>query len=766
MLDSVLYFIRFGFFFLLYLVFIPAKLMGRSLRGEAAGENALKSLIVSYVTIISCVYLLGLAHIYNTATLAGALLVAALAYLKLVRRVSYREQAHRMLHWLSLVLSGRYKLSVLIRRSGRLNGWGTALRNRDWMHRPGALAANLVVLASLGTLIWNKWPLVFDNYAYLTSDMYVHHDWINFMELGDIFHDGVYPFGMHNMLSAFHKLTGLHLNVVFRYWGAVNCLLLAVMLYFFARRVFRSRWAAALAMVIYCVTDFTGYNYGYRAIYTLPQELGMIFLFPCVYFLGKFLRDKRREDGLYFAFASSLTLSMHFYTVIMAVFLCCCCCAAFARMVVRPETIKRLASCIGLIALLSILPLLLGLASGKYWQGSMNWALSVITASESQEEETPAEETTPAEEAPPSSLQRAAEAIALQVRDMNSLWGYAFWAVLAAFGIYLAVLASRKRSLAWEDRMCAGIWLFLLVLAVLYGSGALGLPQLMQPRRVSMFIGYAAPLLLAWPVEWFLLALPGRVAALGGAVGFIVPAALCLFAFYTGTTPVQTYFYLEHSLAARTCVNVEREFPEGTWTIVSPVEELSLLRGGGYHYELWEFISNMERFQEDMYLEIPTRYVFFILEKEPLSYNEVRADNLEYRLQPLDLSDAETIVSSEMLGLRKNDLTGYYSDLENRRILEAKLARWLEEYGRLFPSQMEVYLEDDECVVYKFEQDLFMPNNFAVDYGCNAVSDAEYYERLRTQMLERGEDVSEVDGILAELRESPETRSLAEGEAG
>lgn len=763
MLDSVLSFIWFAVLFLLYLVVIPAAVMGRPLWGEHAGENALKALLAAHVVVISCVYLLGLLHIYSTAALAAALIAVALVYWKAVKHVSYWEKAQAALRWLALVGSGRYKLGLVVRQSVRRRGqgWKAALKDKGWRPSPTQAAACLVLLAALGGLVWYKWPMVFDNYAYLTSDMYVHHEWINFMELGDIFYDGVYPFGLHNMLSAFHKLSGLHLNIVLRYWGAVNCLLLAVMLWFFARRVFRSRMAAALAVVIYCVSDFTSYTFGYRSIYTLPQELGMLFLLPCVYFLGKYLQDKKRENGVYFAFSASLTLSMHFYTVIMAVFLCACCCAAFFRTVIKPDMIKRLASCIGLIALLSIAPLLLGLASGKQWQGSINWALGTISASTGQGTEPAASEppepedqdgqTAPEEPQLPRTLpERLAETGRLLVDEMNSGWGYVFWACMGIFAVFWAAMALRK-ALAFEERMCAGIWLFLLLLVVLYSSYIWGIPQLMQQHRISMFLGYTAPLLLAFPLELLCRLLPGRAKAAGSLSALAASAALFYASFQLGQFPVSSYFYLESSLAAKTCVSVQREFPRGTWTIVSPVEELSLVRGDGYHYELWEFIANMERYQEDMFLEIPTRYVFFILEKTPLVYNQYRVTNREYQFQPLDKADAEGVFSAEMLGIARNNLMGYYNMLESRRMLEAKLACWLEEYARAFPDQMEVYLEDDACIVYKFEQDLFMPNNFAIDYGYNVVSDSDYYRQLRERMLERGEDTSWVDEKLAQL---------------
>ena len=786
MADSIFYFTQFTFFFLLYIIFIPAKVMGLRLSGKGAGENALKALIASHVTIISCVYVLALLHIYNTVTLFLSLVIVILGYWKLVKKVSYKEKLLSAVRWMALVSSGQYKLRIYIkeglRRSGQniknfYKSYGKSLFSKY-------ILEYAVVFLSLGILIARKWKLVFNNYAYLTSDMYVHNDWINFMEQGDIFYDGVYPFGMHNMLSAFHKMSFLNLNVVFRYWGAFNCVLLAVMLWLLASRIFHSRAAAVIPVVIYCVTDFTSRIYGYRSIYTLPQETGMLFLFPCVYFFGRFLKNRKRKDGLYFALSAAIILSMHFYTVIFAVLLCGGVCIPFIKTVIKPEMIKKLFLSVGLIALISITPFIAGLASGKYWQGSMNWAMGVISSSTQEttsgeenaneveteegmeESETTQEDSTDdAAEQNLSVLQKIKNKLSavynLQVQEMNSYWGRVFWICMGLFVIYYAGLVLLKK-ITWKDKMYAGVWIFLFLLIIMYSYQILGIPKIMKEERMTMFIGYVAPLILALPAEVLCRILPGKV-KLAGTVGSYGLAALLFYATYgLGYVPVQSHYCMEPSLAAKVCVKADDELPKGTWTIVSPVEGVSLVRNRGYHYELWEFISNMEVYKEDMYLEIPTKYVFFVLEKKPIVYNEVQYDDTEYDNMPLSVFDAYSIFTREMLGISETGMMKFYNILENRRILEAKLYCWIEEYSKAFPDQMEVYMEDEECIVYKFEQNPYMLNNFAINYGYNEISELDYYERLRKVMLRRGEDVSEVDLKISELQQEQETEAGAE----
>lgn len=765
MTDSILYFIQFTVFFLVYIIFIPAKVMGLKLSGKNAGENALKAMISSHVVLISCVYLLGILHIYNVVTLVISILAVVLVYWK-VKGVSYKKLFLDFFDFMALISGGQYKVNIYVRRT--LKKWSTDLINFSYNHVRNffskGIIEHLIVIASFWVLIVRKWVYVFDRYAYSTSDMYVHNEWINYMEQGDIFYDGVYPFGMHNMLSAFHKLSGLNLNIVIRYWGAFNCLLMVVMMYFLARRIFRLRMAAVLPVVIYCVTDFSSLLYGYRTIYTLPQECGMLFLFPCVYFLGRFIKNQKWKDGIYFVSSAAIVLAMHFYTVIFAVLLCAGLCVPFIKKVLKLPMLKKLIASVGLIALISITPFVVGLASGKYWQGSMTWAMGVmntgsqttdLSATDNADGEN--KEETEQEENKPSIIETCKEKIVavynLQIEDMNSYWGVVFWVCMVLFVGYYAIRLFRKET-DWQDNMLAGVWVYLVIVVVMYSYEILGIPKIMKEERITMFLGYVAPIMLAFPAELLYQLLSGfkkNVKVIGTLVSYGVTALLFFVTYELGYMPVQSYYHLEPSLAAEACVKVDKEYPKNNWTIVSPVEGLALVRNRGYHYELWEFVTNMELYEEDMYLEIPTKYVFFIVEKYPIIYNQVRYSNLEYNLEPLDKEDADTIFKREILGISETGMMKYYNILENRRIAEAKLACWIDEYSKAFPDQMEVYMEDEECIVYKFEQNPYMLNNFAIDYGCNEDTELDYYKMLRIRMLERGEDTTEVQKEIDKL---------------
>ena len=99
-------------------------------------------------------------------------------------------------------------------------------------------------------------------------------------------------------------------------------------------------------------------------------------------------------------------------------------------------------------------------------------------------------------------------------------------------------------------------------------------------------------------------------------------------------------------------------------------------------------------------------------------------------------------MTKEMLGISQYGSMKYYEVPENRRALEAKLSAWVETYSEMFPDQMSVYMDSDDCIVYKFEQNEYALNNMAVDYGYNVISDEEY-DRMLAQKQAEWEEVPE-----------------------
>lgn len=370
----------------------------------------------------------------------------------------------------------------------------------------------------------------------------------------------------------------------------------------------------------------------------------------------------------------------------------------------------------------------------------MTWALSVMQMSESADsldldEEMETVEGQQEEEDSGKNQNVLYQFFHMMADQMYVVWGYVFWGGILYAGVYFLVIGKRRKE--WQNKQFFAVWLTLVFCVIVMGYWILGIPRLMKEERVRMFIGYLSPVLLTLPFETLAVYFGKwgkRISQLSG----IAAAAACFYVTYgLGNIPMQSYFYLETSMAAKVCVDISKEYKKNTWTVVSPVEEVSLIRGRGYHYELWEFIENMECYAPDRYLELPTKYVFFVLEKKPVMYNAYRIMGQQYEDRPIDIADADQVVTREMLGISNTGSMKYYNLDENRRAIEAKLAAWIKVYSEMFPDQMSVYRESEDCIVYRLEQNEYALNNLAVDYGYNVISE-EAYDRMLAQ--KRGQE--------------------------
>lgn len=723
--GSIAYFLIFYF---ALMVFLPAKALGLPFGKKQGAESVAKALLASYSVCISWVYVLAFLHIYTGYTLAAALLLTLIVY-GFFKKVNYRKAILDSLTVMALFGGGQYRTEIFIKE--RIRGVRQSLKEgtREFFRSLtfGRILYFAVCLAAFVILMQRRLPAFFGTYAYRTSDMYVHNEWINYMEAGDIFYDGIYPFGMHNILSALHVLSGLHINQVIRYYGALNSVLTTAAAVWYLGRVGRSRAAVLIYLVVYGVTDFAGNLFSYRMAFTLPQECAMPFLLVGLLFLGRFLEEKKKEDGIYFSLASSLILSTHFFTVIFAVALCGSLVLVYLPKIRREKMILPLCRCLLLICCISLTPFLIGKLEGKLWQGSMTWALNVMQTSEVEDSsDADEEEATENQREEPEEKHTVFYQFFHMIMDdkMCVIWGYIFWGGMLYAAFYFWMIGKKRRE--WKNKQLFAVWLTLIFCVIVMGYWILGLPRLMKEERVRMFIGYLGPILLAFPLETPAVYLAKSGKRISEFLGIVVAAACFYVTYGLGNIPVQSYFYLETSMAAKACVEISREYRNNTWTVVSPVEEVSLIRGLGYHYELWEFIENMEYYTPDRYLEMPTKYVFFVLEKKPVQYNAYRFMGQQYEDRTIDMNDANRVMTRKALGISDTGAMKYYDLYENRRALEAKLAGWLKVYSEMFPQQMAVYRESEDCIVYRLEQNEYAWNNLAVDYGYNVISTQTY----------------------------------------
>ena len=144
---------------------------------------------------------------------------------------------------------------------------------------------------------------------------------------------------------------------------------------------------------------------------------------------------------------------------------------------------------------------------------------------------------------------------------------------------------------------------------------------------------------------------------------------------------------------------------DDNWTIVSPTDELRMMDGRGYHYEISDFIRKERRSSK---FTIPTKYIYFFVEKKPLDYT-VKG---QYSGQEVSKEGASQPYSDYYSG---NNM--YKGDV--RYILMSKMYYWAKRYQEVYPEDFTVFYEDEEFMCYRLVQNTSFLNNLIVDYGYN-----------------------------------------------
>lgn len=301
--------------------------------------------------------------------------------------------------------------------------------------------------------------------------------------------------------------------------------------------------------------------------------------------------------------------------------------------------------------------------------------------------------------------------------------GLAFWLCYRLITALVALIFRGKlrngRFLTFFD----GYPLLVLMSAffmLLYAAPFLGLPELIAGSRLCSTEQLLILAVIAIPADaiFATLAQTGvrRVmpVLLIFGVGGIYVAARQL-GFYHG------YLYNEltrYNSVVRVTNEIMDSFPEHSYTIVSPTDELYHVIEKGRHEELFQF---MLRTTGENYT-IPTEYIFLYVEKKPIRYAQSHfqtgpawlAEEKYTQYYSTNYSEGSAISASEIsVAAAAEPLRTYsklsqnYSNLESRTILESKAYLWFERFSELYPQETAVYYEDDDFVCYLIRQNVY-----------------------------------------------------------
>lgn len=744
-------------------VLLPAIMFRRILAGRRLSEQFLMCYTFGNFYIINIVFAVQLLHISGFWTLVLFTAVPGILIWSRVNRVSLRELCMKTGIVCKKILQGSMGIKGFLYRVK--NRSMAVLKKAVWLFYCEVVCNTLQWIlagAVIAALFWIYGRQLILTYGYCASDIPVHLNWINQMSRGNLFASGVYPFGFHCMVYYLHAIFGFDTYVILCVFYLVQVFFIHIVLLAMLKLLCRSLYLPYAGIMVYILGSFWARQTYSRFGSSLPQEFGMIFVIPSVYFLIRFFQTekknlKNRETKLIlgcFALAFSLTLAIHFYGTMIAGLCCIGIAVGFCTRFLNKEYFRRI-MLTGIISVfLAVLPMGIAFAGGTPLQGSLGWGLSVINGDSSDTEDTSENEAAQKQameemaarlientqnsnsesvqtgeipiitEAPKHSLTDKAREIPKKMKNLREMmirriqefiinsreqWcAYAVFAgiaVLILLGLMFIIL---RRITYGEMLMSAGFCMGILTL--LLCAGNLGLPVLMDPARCSSYYVYLliVSITVLGDGLLYLIFMPRILTISRNVVSFILTVSMAAGMIHQGLVKTPDFISDYVSNGAFTCLtNIIKENKDETWTIVSVNDETQMGLDHGWHYETITFLRKQEHINKDTKLIIPTEKVYFFIEKIPLNYSVVYSGSG----QSISKKGAsQSLPNSGGIGMYQG---------EGRWILMSRMYYWAQAFMEMYPNETKVYYESEDFVCYVISQNMYHQYNFAIDYGYN-----------------------------------------------
>ena len=744
-------------------VLLPAIMFRRILAGRRLSEQFLMCYTFGNFYIINIVFAVQLLHISGFWTLVLFTAVPGILIWGRVNRVSLRELCMKTGIVCKKILQGSMGIKGFLYRVK--NRSMAVLKKAVWLFYCEVVCNTLQWIlagAVIAALFWIYGRQLVLTYGYRASDIPVHLNWINQMSRGNLFASGVYPFGFHCMVYYLHAVFGFDTYVILCVFYLVQVFFIHIVLLAMLKLLCRSLYLPYAGIMVYILGSFWARQTYSRFGSSLPQEFGMIFVIPSVYFLIRFFQTekknlKNRETKLIlgcFALAFSLTLAIHFYGTMIAGLCCIGIAVGFCTRFLNKEYFRRI-MLTGIISVfLAVLPMGIAFAGGTPLQGSLGWGLSVINGDSSDTEDTSENEAAQKQameemaarliennqnsnsesvqtgeipiitEAPKHSLADKAREIPKKMKNLremmirriqefiiNSQEQWCAYAVLAGIAVLILLglmFIILRRITYGEMLMSAGFCMGILTL--LLCAGNLGLPVLMDPARCSIYYVYLliVSITVLGDGLLYLIFMPRILTIPRNAVSFILTVSMAAGMIHQGLVKTPDFISDYVSNGAFTCLtNIIKENKDETWTIVSANDETQMGLDHGWHYETITFLRKQEHINKDTKLIIPTEKVYFFIEKIPLNYSVVYSGSG----QSISKKGAsQSLPNSGGIGMYQG---------EGRWILMSRMYYWAQAFMEMYPNEMKVYYESEDFVCYVIPQNMYHQYNFAIDYGYN-----------------------------------------------
>lgn len=762
---------------------LPAVMFRKILKGRRLAEQFLMCYTFGNFYMINIVFVLQLLHISNFFTLTTMTIVLSLLIWKWVNRVSLKQRAITIANAIQRFLRGSMGARLLLSNIKEFCFHGLKHFMKIFYEKVIKHPIRFwLLMMVLGMLFWIYGRQIVLAYGYRASDIPVHMSWINEMSRGNLFSNGVYPFGYHCTIYYLHAMFRMDTYAILCEFFLVQIIYAHLVPLAMLKLLCKTNYMPYASMSVYILGNFWAIQTYSRYSSTLPQEFGMIFIVPSIYFLIRFFQTKKedlekKETTWYlqcFAMAFGLTLAIHFYGTMIAGLCCVGIGLGFFFRFFRKEYFFRIMKTGILSVIIAVLPMVIAFVGGTPLQGSLGWGMSVINGGSNKEDEEEIQEeqpevTTEANSDAQSSGEKQTVTITnsdgstqeVDVSDLPSAGGdgsptevveepkismqermknavvsmkdrikefiisldekyekyedlicyliLASFVVLIGMGSLLCIL----KQTAYGG-MLLSMGLCMVIMTFLLCAGIFGLIQLMDPARCSIYYTYLLSQTIFIMVDGALyLAMPlKKLHILRNGVSFVIVLTLVVGLLQKDMIKHLSFepsFVRNESIVCMS--NIIHDNEDKTWTIVSANDETQMGLDHGWHYEINNFLKEMDYLEKDTKITIPTQFVYFFIEKIPLDY----AIPYENSGQSISTKGASrTLPNIGVIGTYEGIYQGEY-----RWVTMSKMYEWAKAFKEQYPNDLKVYYETDQFICYKVEQNMYHQYNFAIDYGYN-----------------------------------------------
>lgn len=615
----------------------------------------------------------------------------------------------------------------------------------------------LFIVVIFGTIYFSYG--VFQVHSYVHYDTFTHHGWINSLVEGTVFSKGIYPEAMHCFVYCLHTLFGIRVYSALLFLQCIHIATFLIAAYGLLRAIFQWRYSPVFVLALYLTMDVS-FEYSISRLQaTLPMEFGLYTQFLCARYLIQYLKNDKYivrkgrkikgiwdENLLLLSMSLAASIAIHYYTTIMAFIICASIAMFQIKKIFSPKHFLPLIVAVFCGCMIAIIPMAGGFISGIPFEGSIEWGINSIEGNNNRNSQEgqqtnsdvlvtargllePTSEDLEVIEKLPGTGQKIIKGIIKVEYLIKETYrkGYQemYWGRgNRIFGITLLVIGLCFIGRKWGDRriikiinryppiVLASVLVVLIYAA--YNSPDMGIPILIADHRfcssghmlvlaVMVMPSDAIFSMMVYFVKDSILQRISYISALG------IYIFTNLFGIY------HNYLYsvlLRYDAAALVTNAIIEEFPQDSYTIVSPIDEKHQITPYGSYEEIIDFLNKCE--EENYFL--PTEYVFLYVEKRPIVYFQSYyfsgpawlGRSKEIPIETLEIS--EEYARKEML---KSSRWSQY-EKEGRPILESKMYEWCKDFEKHCSGELNIFYEDDNFVCYYFKQDVATPYNLGI----------------------------------------------------